>query len=97
YEAGTLRVGNQLIPADLTDPAAADEISRRCLGERLTGGKVAHACFFLGPQRFYDALRRMDRAEREQFCMTGISFVNQLYGQEELKRAQRKDARFVNA
>ena len=38
----------------------------------------------------------MDRAEREQFCMTRISFVNQLYGQEDLKRAQRKDARFVN-
>jgi acyl-CoA hydrolase len=97
YEAGAIRVGDQLMSADLTDPAATDEISRRCLGERLTGGKVAHACFFLGPQRFYDALRRMDRAEREQFCMTGISFVNQLYGQEELKRAQRKDARFVNA
>ncbi|MGH9456098.1 MAG: acetyl-CoA hydrolase/transferase C-terminal domain-containing protein [Thermoanaerobaculia bacterium] len=38
----------------------------------------------------------MDPAEREQFCMTSISFVNQLYGHEELKRAQRKDARFVN-
>jgi acyl-CoA hydrolase len=57
---------------------------------------VAHACFFLGPQRFYDALRQMDRSEREQFCMTGIAFVNQLYGQEELKRLQRKEARFVN-
>src|ERR671912_89480 len=38
----------------------------------------------------------MERAEREQFCMTGIAFVNQLYGDEELKRLQRKEARFVN-
>jgi acyl-CoA hydrolase len=64
--------------------------------EETKGCHVAHACFFLGPRSFYDALRRMDRREREQFCMTGIAFVNQLYGQEELKRLQRKDARFVN-
>jgi acyl-CoA hydrolase len=97
YEAGAIRAGDERIPADLTDAGAKSEISRRCLGERLEGGKVAHACFFLGPERFYEALRRMDRAEREQFCMTRISFVNQLYGDEELKRAQRKEARFVNA
>lgn len=60
------------------------------------GRHVAHACFFLGPQSFYDALRRMDPCDREQFCMTGIAFVNQLYGQEELKRLQRRNARFVN-
>ena len=64
--------------------------------EEAKGRYVAHACFFLGPQTFYDALRRMDRGEREQFCMTGIGFVNQLYGDEELKRLQRKEARFVN-
>jgi hypothetical protein len=39
----------------------------------------------------------MDRAEREQFGMTRISYVNQLYGEEELKRAQRREARFVNS
>jgi acyl-CoA hydrolase len=97
YEDGALRVDGELVPADLTDASSVNEIARRCLGERLKGGKVAHACFFLGPQRFYDALRRMDRGEREQFCMTRISFVNQLYGHEELKRAQRKEARFVNS
>jgi acyl-CoA hydrolase len=62
----------------------------------VTGTHVAHACFFLGPRNFYDTLRRMDRSERQQIGMTGIAFVNQLYGQEELKRLQRKDARFVN-
>ncbi|MGH8528043.1 MAG: acetyl-CoA hydrolase/transferase C-terminal domain-containing protein, partial [Gammaproteobacteria bacterium] len=70
----------------------------RCgvLKRPVQGNYVAHACFFLGPERFYEALRTMPRCEREQFCMTGISFVNQLYGQEEVKRLQRKDARFVN-
>ena len=82
FEASAIRVGDDI---------------QRYLGKRLEGGKVAHACFFLGPRRFYDALNRMDRAEREQFCMTRISFVNQLYGQEELKQAQRKAARFVNS
>jgi hypothetical protein len=38
----------------------------------------------------------MDRSEREQICMTGISYVNNLYGEEELKRLQRRAARFVN-
>ncbi len=82
FEAGGIPVGEDI---------------QRFLGKRLAGGKVAHACFFLGPRRFYDALNGMDRAEREQFCMTRISFVNQLYGQEELKQAQRKAARFVNS
>jgi acyl-CoA hydrolase len=64
--------------------------------EGLTGAHVAHACFFLGTESFYEALRQMRRSELEQFCMTGISFVNQLYGDEELKRLQRREARFVN-
>src|SRR5204863_1289145 len=42
------------------------------------------------------SLRQMDRSEREQICMTGISYVNELFGEEELKRLQRKAARFVN-
>ena len=66
------------------------------LRRSVEGNYVAHACFFLGPQSFYEALRQMDRSDRERICMTGIAYVNQLYGQEELKRAQRKDARFVN-
>jgi acyl-CoA hydrolase len=65
-------------------------------GEEGLGAHVAHACFFLGPKAFYDALHQMNRREREQIGMTGIAFVNQLYGDEELKRLQRKQARFVN-
>jgi acyl-CoA hydrolase len=62
----------------------------------LKGGHVAHACFFLGPQKFYENLRQMSRSDREQICMTGISYVNELFGNEELKRLQRQSARFIN-
>ncbi len=97
YDNGAIRIGDELIAADLADRTTASKIFQHCLGKQLENGVVAHACFFLGPRRFYDALSGMDRAEREQFCMTSISFVNQLYGDEELKRVQRKDARFVNS
>jgi acyl-CoA hydrolase len=70
----------------------------RCgvLKRKVDDDVVAHACFFLGPESFYEALRQMDRSELEQFHMTSISFVNQLHGDEQLKRLQRKQARFVN-
>jgi len=90
YRCGVLkrRVHDDAAIQHLLDAGSASE--------QVAGTHVAHACFFLGPQRFYEALREMDRCDREQFCMTGIGFVNQLYGQEELKRLQRKEARFVN-
>jgi acyl-CoA hydrolase len=97
YENGLIQLENgNSIRADLANEHASAEIARCCLGTSLKGGHFAHACFFLGPQKFYDTLRQMDAAERKQICMTGISYVNELYGQEELKRLQRKAARFVN-
>src|SRR5207247_4249721 len=66
------------------------------LKRRVQGGYVAHACFFRGPERFYEALRQMSPAERKQICMTGIDYVNELYGNEEIKRLQRVHARVVN-
>jgi acyl-CoA hydrolase len=59
-------------------------------------GPVLHAGFFVGSQGFYRDLRAMPREERADVCMTSISFINALYGDEALKRAQRNDARFVN-
>ncbi|MFV3404099.1 MULTISPECIES: acetyl-CoA hydrolase/transferase C-terminal domain-containing protein [Pseudomonas] len=59
-------------------------------------GVVVHGGFFLGPRAFYQRLREMPFEQRAQFAMTRISFINELYGQEELKRRQRRDARFVN-
>ncbi|GLO46031.1 acetyl-CoA hydrolase/transferase C-terminal domain-containing protein [Pseudomonas putida] len=60
------------------------------------GAAVLHGGFFLGPQAFYQRLRDMPLEQRARFAMTRISFINELYGQEQLKRRQRRDARFIN-
>ncbi|MCF1505762.1 acetyl-CoA hydrolase [Afifella sp. H1R] len=59
-------------------------------------GAVLHAGFFLGPQSFYDRLKALPEGERAKLSMREISFVNDLYGDEEQKRRDRRDARFVN-
>jgi acyl-CoA hydrolase len=55
-----------------------------------------HGGFFLGPNEFYDGLRELTAEEQSRIDMTHISFVNSLYGDEELKRSHRVDARFIN-
>lgn len=57
---------------------------------------LVHGGFFLGPQAFYQRLREMPLASRRRIDMSAISFINELYGQEALKREQRRDARFIN-
>lgn len=97
YDNRGIRLENgDYLSADLAKETDRSEIIQHCLGTTLKGGHFAHACFFLGPRKFYETLRRMDVTEREQIAMTGISYVNELYGEEELKRLQRKAARFVN-
>ncbi|MDH1631557.1 acetyl-CoA hydrolase/transferase C-terminal domain-containing protein [Pseudomonas mosselii] len=59
-------------------------------------GVLIHGGFFLGPRAFYQRLREMPLEQRARFAMSAISFINELYGQEERKRRQRRDARFVN-
>ncbi len=66
------------------------------MGTKLKGGIVLHGGFFLGPQSFYDQLKQLPPAELNAINMTAISYVNELYGDEELKTAQRHDARFIN-
>lgn len=55
-----------------------------------------HGGFFLGPNAFYQGLRDLTPQELSLIDMTNISFVNSLYGSEELKRSHRVDARFIN-
>jgi acyl-CoA hydrolase len=86
-----------VIPADLTDTNAAEKIYHSCLGSHLKGGHLLHASFFLGSQHFYNFLRDLGTTELKEFSMKRISYVNELYGDEELKRLQRKDARFLNS
>ena len=91
-----IHAGGRAAPADLGSAASRAAVAAAALGDRLRGGRLVHSCFFLGPQGFYRALRDLPREQREQIEMTGISYVNELFGDEELKRAQRRHARFVN-
>ncbi|WP_423822656.1 acetyl-CoA hydrolase/transferase C-terminal domain-containing protein [Salinisphaera sp. SPP-AMP-43] len=88
--------GEAPITPDLADREARSEIEARCLGMHLAGPTLVHGGFFLGPSSFYAHLHELDISARDQFHMTGIGAINHLYGQEELKRAQRRHARFVN-
>ncbi|UVL83819.1 acetyl-CoA hydrolase [Pseudomonas sp. B21-028] len=59
-------------------------------------GICVHGGFFLGPCSFYQRLHELPQSRRLEFNMTRISYINELYGQERLKRLQRLDARFIN-
>jgi acyl-CoA hydrolase len=60
-------------------------------------GALLHAGFFLGNDAFYAFLRGLSAEEHGLFQMRGISFVNELHGEEERKRRDRVYARFVNS
>lgn len=60
-------------------------------------GVVVHGGFFLGPRSFYERLREFSPEQLAQINMTAISYINELYGDEDLKRLQRRDARFINS
>lgn len=57
---------------------------------------IIHAAFFLGSKALYQELRDLSGSELADIAMTSVSFINQLYGSENLKRAQRQKARFIN-
>lgn len=67
------------------------------LKRQASDGALLHAGFFLGSEDFYAWLRELPDPERDLFQMRGISFVNDLHGEEARKRADRVDARFVNS
>lgn len=64
--------------------------------KRDVDGTLVHGGFFLGPKSFYRRLREMPPDQLRKIQMTAVSFTNQLYGDEEKKRAARVGARFVN-
>ncbi|MXR52784.1 hypothetical protein GRX03_14365 [Halovenus sp. WSH3] len=96
YEEGQLRIGGEAIPANLGSPQARAAISDHALGESLSGGRVLHGGFFMGSPQFYEQLRALDPERRRKLAMTSVQFTNALYGPQELKRRQRRHARFVN-
>ena len=65
--------------------------------KREVDGALLHGAFFLGPKSFYRALREMTPDQIARIQMMPVSFTNDLYGDEDAKRAARLDARFVNS
>lgn len=64
--------------------------------KREADGALVHGGFFLGSRAFYAKLRAMSPQMRAKIAMVPVSFVNELLGEEERKRAARKKARFIN-
>ena len=96
YMDGRIILDGKSFSADLRE-AQTKAMLERHLGQKLKEGAVCHGAFFIGPKDFYQALNEMPEAERKLFSMTGVEYVNQLYGGERLKSLQRKNGRFVNA
>ena len=80
------------------DVALQQQANAGTLDESVAQGGVSiHGGFFLGPRSFYQRLRDLPQDQLGEFNMTAISYINELYGQEQLKRLQRQDARFINS
>jgi acyl-CoA hydrolase len=91
-----IMLGGLTYTNDLRQAETRDALLVHGLGQQLREGRYMHGGFFLGPRDFYQALRDLNDADRARINMTRIGFINQLYGQEDLARVQRRDARFIN-
>ncbi|QNH11532.1 acetyl-CoA hydrolase/transferase C-terminal domain-containing protein [Xanthomonas sp. SI] len=60
-------------------------------------GEYLQGAFYLGSPEFYAWLREMAPQARAGIGMHRISAINQLYGDERLRRLQRREARFFNS
>jgi len=72
------------------------DLFRAGILKREVDGIVLHAGFFIGSRDFYRSLREMPPETAGKFGMTAISFVNELYRDEDKKRRARVNARFLN-
>ncbi len=91
-----LRCGEHHCSNNLNEPASLECVSQHMLGSRLLHGIFMTGGFFIGPRDFYERLRTMAPQDLAKIDMTDIDFINQLYGNDALKRAQRRKARFMN-
>jgi len=100
-KGGQLLIGEHSITPDLRQEGARQQLAEYALGHSLEGGVVMHGGFYIGPESFYKGLRELDEQQRNRISMTSVNFINQLYdhayGRQSLKRAQRRNARFINS
>ncbi|MBW7472788.1 acetyl-CoA hydrolase/transferase C-terminal domain-containing protein [Marinobacter sp. F4218] len=101
FKGGRLLIGEQSVEGDLDSQEAREAIETLALGNCLKGGIAMHGGFYVGPERFYQALRELSDEQRNQICMTSVNYINQLYdhrfGNQRLKAAQRVHSRFINS
>ena len=64
--------------------------------KREVDGVLVHGGFFLGSRDFYRKLREMSADARAKIAMVPVSYVNELFGDEDCKRMARRQARFIN-
>jgi len=91
-----LELGSVHCSNDLRESAAMDTVCASMLGTHLQGGIFMTGGFFLGPGDFYARLRSMAPHDLAKIDMTRIDYINQLYGDDAVERAQRIKARFIN-
>ncbi len=96
FKDGFIYDGDKKYDADIHHKHNLDEV-KKLLGKKLKKGQVILGAFYLGPEAFYNELNAMSEEERMQFGMSGVEKVNQLYGDEELRKLQRRGGRFVNS
>jgi len=97
YENGCAMLGSKSYPLDMSVSENFEAVVASCLGETLKEGIALYASFFIGPHKFYEELRQMEEERLKLIDMRSVDYVNHLYGNEELKRLQRKHGRFINA
>lgn len=99
FESGAIvNAEGARVKTDLGTAESRRDLLEHCTARELSGGVLLHGGFFLGPRGFYAALRDMPEAERRQFVMCGVEFINQIDGAEQmLKIAQRRAGRFINS
>ncbi len=81
--------------ADLNNNELLNDLLANGLCEKLKS-TFMHGGFFLGPGQFYEELRQLSEREQRGINMTDIRYMNHLYDDEMLKRAQRQHGRFIN-
>ncbi len=97
YQEGSLILpSDEKISADLTFQKSKQQIIEKCLGTKLTSGKLVHAGFFIGSVDFYKQLNALSPDELQQFDMTSVARTNALDWSPELLKLQRQDARLIN-
>jgi len=94
-EVGRFETGLYCVTEMLVDGLLV--LFERGIIRRAVDGVAIHAGFFVDSRDFCARLRALSDADRARIAMVPVSFTNALYGDEDAKRAARRDARFVNS